>query len=273
VYKFGNARARRIERIGGPAVELVGGDDLDADERALLRRTLLGGREVGGDPGRVDMRDALGEVRVSMTASSGTCRSGSASSSTSWPTISRALQPGTRTVRPVADRYERRLLFSVKMGTAGAGVSPRLWGCKRRSCYGDNAMKRIPIFLLLISFALPAAASDLVQEFSGTGNKTTASFDVEAPWLLDWRVNGDYEQMIALDVMLVDAESGRLVGRVAYTKRPGDGLRLFKQGGRYKLRISSTLARWDILIRQLTDEEAKQYTSREQGKPATSFGN
>ena len=125
-----------------------------------------------------------------------------------------------------------------------------------------KSMKRISILLLLTLFALPAAAGELVQEFSGTGNTTTKSFDVQAPWLLDWRVNGDYEQMLALDVMLIDASTGRLVGRVAYTKRRGDGLRLFKDGGRYQLRISSTLARWDIRIEQLTEEEAKQYTAR-----------
>ena len=130
-------------------------------------------------------------------------------------------------------------------------------------------MRRISIFLFLTTAALPAAASDLVQEFSGKGNKTTESFEVESPWLLDWRVTGDYEQMLAFDVMLVNADTGQLVGRVAYTKRPSndlrlDGLRLFRQGGRYKLRISSTLARWDILIEQLTDEEAKQYTPRNQ---------
>ena len=137
----------------------------------------------------------------------------------------------------------------------------------------SKGMKRISILILLICAAMPAAASELVQEFSGTGNKTTDSFEVEAPWLLDWRVNGDYEQMIALDVVLINADTGQLVGRVAYTKRPGDGLRLFRQSGRYKLRISSTLARWDILIEKLTDEEAKKYTPNESKNPPSAFGN
>jgi hypothetical protein len=133
-------------------------------------------------------------------------------------------------------------------------------------------MKRISILLLLGLFTLPAGAEELVQEFSGTGNTTTAVFRVQSPWLLDWRLNGDYDQMLALDVMLVDAQTGRVVGRVVQSKVRSDGLRLFRQSGSFRLNISSTLARWNIRIEQLTDEEAKQYTPRESQRPASPFG-
>ena len=40
------------------------------------------------------------------------------------------------------------------------------------------------------------------------------------------------------------------------------GIPLVKTSGRYKLRISSSLARWTLKIEQLTEEEAELYTPR-----------
>ena len=120
--------------------------------------------------------------------------------------------------------------------------------------------KGLPLLLLL---AAPlVGAEQLVKEFQGTGNTTTAMFTVEAPWLLDWRLDADYEQLTALDITLVEAHGGRHVGRVLHTKRKGNGVRLFRQGGTYQLRVSGSLARWTIKIQQLTPEEAELYTPR-----------
>ena len=74
--------------------------------------------------------------------------------------------------------------------------------------------------------------------------------------------DGDYDQMIALDITLVEAKDSRHVGRVVYTKRKGNGVKLFRTSGLYQLRISSTLARWTVRIDQLTPEEAEMYTPK-----------
>lgn len=114
---------------------------------------------------------------------------------------------------------------------------------------------------------VPADAAELVREFKGTGNTTTPAFTVESPWILDWRLDSDYEIRIALDIVLVDAQTGRFIGGVKSGTRNNvtnrsNGIRLFNTGGRYKLRISSSLARWSIKIEQLTEEEAELYTPR-----------
>ena len=124
-------------------------------------------------------------------------------------------------------------------------------------------MKKGLPFLLLLAAPL-AGAEQLVKEFQGTGNTTTAVFTVEAPWLLDWRLDADYEQLVALDITLVEARGQRHVGRVLHTKRKGNGLKKFEEGGTYQLRISSTLARWRIKIIQLSEEEGELYTPRGQ---------
>ena len=119
----------------------------------------------------------------------------------------------------------------------------------------------IPATLLMIVFA-PATAADRVAEFRGTGNTTTAIFRVESPWVLDWRLDGDFDELVALDITLLEAKSGKHLGRVLHTKRKGNGVKLFKSGGLYQLRISSSLARWTVKIDQLTREEAELYAPR-----------
>jgi hypothetical protein len=121
--------------------------------------------------------------------------------------------------------------------------------------------KKILLVLLALA-ALPALASDVVKEFSGTNNMLTPVFTVESPWILDWRLNGDYERLIALDIALIEARTGRHIGRVLHTKHKGNGVKLFNEGGTYQLRVSATLARWNIKIEQLSEEEAELYTPR-----------
>lgn len=123
-------------------------------------------------------------------------------------------------------------------------------------------MQKLTAIAVLMLATMSAEAADTVKEFRGSGNTTTSIFTVDSPWLLDWRLDGDYEQMVALDVTLVEAHSGRHVGRVLHTKRRGNGLKLFNEPGQYQLRISSTLARWTIKIQQIEPEEAEHYTPR-----------
>ena len=118
---------------------------------------------------------------------------------------------------------------------------------------------RITAIIFLVSLTELVGASELVREFSGTKSTTTVEFTVESPWILDWYLNADYESLVALDITLIDAVTGRHVGLVKHTKRIGNGVRLFRIGGTYQLRVSATLARWRIKIEQLTDAEAELY--------------
>jgi hypothetical protein len=129
-------------------------------------------------------------------------------------------------------------------------------------------MKGIVQFIaltLLATATTAVTASELVREFKGTGNATTAAFSVESPWILDWRLDSDYDYRIALDLVLIDAATGQFIGGIKSGTRNNityrsNGVRLFHTGGRYKLRISSSLARWTLKVEQLTEEEAELYT-------------
>lgn len=120
------------------------------------------------------------------------------------------------------------------------------------------------LITLATVLAAPASAKTRVAEFKGDGNTTTAIFRVESPWVMDWRLDGDYDQLMALEITLVEARTSRHVGRVLYTKHRGNGIKLFHEAGLYQLRISSTLARWTVKIDQLTREEAELYAPKGQ---------
>lgn len=125
-----------------------------------------------------------------------------------------------------------------------------------------GVFRPLAVAAIMLSALATASAADRVREFRGTGDATTAIFRVESPWLLDWRLDGDFDQLVALDVTLVEANSGKHIGRVLHTKRKGNGVKLFRSGGRYQLRISSSLARWTIKIDQLSAEEAELYVPK-----------
>jgi hypothetical protein len=120
----------------------------------------------------------------------------------------------------------------------------------------------VTIALVFCVSTLTASGKILVREFSGTGTATTAEFEVRAPWILDWRVNSDYQNSLAIEVALVDGTTGFHTGLVLQTKRAGNGVRLFNQSGKFRFRVSATLARWNLKVEQLTREEAELYEPR-----------
>lgn len=133
---------------------------------------------------------------------------------------------------------------------------------QRPADYSFSMSKFLIAVLLTVVCIADAAAAQRVAEFHGSGDTTTAIFRVESPWVLDWRLDGDYNQLVALEITLVEARTGKHVGRVLHTKRKGNGVKLFRTSGLYQLRVSSTLARWTIKIDQLTNAEAEGYTPK-----------
>lgn len=126
-------------------------------------------------------------------------------------------------------------------------------------------MKRcILLIALLVSITLcnPLAAEQLVREFSGSRTTQTAEFEVKAPWLIDWRVNSEFEDSMGLAIVLFNAPTGTHAGTVLKTKHRGNGLRLMEEGGRFTLKVDAVLANWTIKVIQLTPEEAKLYTPK-----------
>ena len=115
---------------------------------------------------------------------------------------------------------------------------------------------------LLLGVLSVAEAKKLVREFSGSRSAITAEFEVEAPWLIDWRVSSDYYQSMGVSIALINAEDDTHAGSVAKTKQPGAGLRLMDEGGRFRFRVDSSMANWTIKVEQLNEGEARLYTPK-----------
>ena len=124
----------------------------------------------------------------------------------------------------------------------------------------------IVILLVLVAPALVCAvqAAELVRQFSGDRSTQTAEFEVEAPWLIDWRVNSDFPSSMGISVVLLNA-NGAYEGLVLKTKAPGNGVRLIEQGGRYSFKVDATVANWTLKVEHLTPAEAELYTPRTSG--------
>lgn len=127
-------------------------------------------------------------------------------------------------------------------------------------------MKPILVVTLMICVLSGAArAETLVREFSGDRSIQTGEFEVDGPWLIDWRVNSNFEESMGLAVVLLNEPARTHAGTVMKTKRRGDGLRLMEEGGRYSFKVDAVLANWTIKVIQLTPEEAKLYTPKQKG--------
>ncbi len=126
----------------------------------------------------------------------------------------------------------------------------------RRLIYSSTAV-------MALAMINSAGAEELIAEYQGTGNQNTMAFEVEAPWILDWRINSDYNKMVSFDLDLVDGTTGVLEGNILRAKALGNGVRMFNSSGKYRFRINASFIRWHLKVIQLTPEEAELYTPRQ----------
>jgi len=125
---------------------------------------------------------------------------------------------------------------------------------------------RIAAALILVVSCTTASGERLIAELNGSGNQTTATFIVTAPWILDWRINSEFDRMVSFDLDLLDGNTGVLKGNVLVRKSLGrgleDGVRLFNESGKFRFRVNGSLVQWYLKVKQLTPAEAKLYTPR-----------
>ena len=126
-------------------------------------------------------------------------------------------------------------------------------------------MKKVIIRAICIAavlLPLGAQSEELIKEFKGSRSSNTLEFEVRDPWILDWRISGDANQMTAVDISLFNAATGVHEGAVVQRKMPSNGVTLFNQSGRFYFRVDSTLMEWRLKVIQLTKEEAEAYTPK-----------
>jgi len=126
-------------------------------------------------------------------------------------------------------------------------------------------MKNAIIWIFwIVAVVLPpgAQAEELIKEFKGSRSTNTLEFEVRDPWIVDWRITGDANEMTAVDVGLFNAATGVHEGSVVQRKMPSNGVVMFNQSGRFYFRVDATLLNWTLKVIQLTKEEAEAYTPK-----------
>jgi len=101
----------------------------------------------------------------------------------------------------------------------------------------------------------------VVVEFQGTTNTTTREFEVQGPWLLNWRITGNYSA-VGFELMLLDGKTRMHKGVILRTRRTGNGVKLFQESGSFRFRISSGLANYHLKVEEISEEDAELYTPR-----------
>jgi len=128
----------------------------------------------------------------------------------------------------------------------------------------NRALFILAAFTALSFFSSVADSKELIREFRGSENTTTAEFEVKAPWIVDWMTTGDYPGTMALEVNLVRSPVGEYVGKIVSTRWVDNGVKLFDEGGRYRLQVRSNLVNWRLRVEQLTRQEADAYIPKGQ---------
>jgi hypothetical protein len=118
------------------------------------------------------------------------------------------------------------------------------------------------VFAALCCFSTVVNGKELIREFKGSDSKTTADFEVEAPWIVDWRTTGDYPGTMAVQVNLVSSPSGEYLGKIVSTKWVDNGVKLFNEGGSFRFQVNSSLINWTLRVEQLSRQEAAAYTPK-----------
>ena len=121
---------------------------------------------------------------------------------------------------------------------------------------------RTLVLLALCCIGVPVHSQGVIVEFQGSNNTTTREFEVQAPWIMNWRVTGNYTNSIGFELMLLDGKTRVHKGVILRLRRTGNGVKLFNESGSYRFRISSGLANWHLKVEEISEEEAKLYTPR-----------
>lgn len=121
------------------------------------------------------------------------------------------------------------------------------------------------LLLVLSLIGLNAASQQVVAEYSGNNNKTTTEFEVKAPWILNWRVTGNYTGSLGFELMLLDGKTRMHKGVILRLRRTGNGVKLFNESGTFRFRISAGLANYHLKVEEISAEDAKLYTPRKGG--------
>ncbi|MGI9263240.1 MAG: hypothetical protein ACR2QR_14435, partial [Woeseiaceae bacterium] len=95
-----------------------------------------------------------------------------------------------------------------------------------------------------------------MRRLTGQDSAIPAAFEVDGPWILEWRTRSEFPKSASFEMRLRDAATGDHLGMITAIKGLGKGQKLFDESGKFQLVIVATGSEWDILIRQVSAPRA-----------------
>jgi len=123
-------------------------------------------------------------------------------------------------------------------------------------------LTRLLVLITLGCIGSGVQGQQVVVEFTGNKNTTTREFEVQGPWILNWRITGSYASSVGFELMLLDGKTRMHKGVILRTRRSGNGVKLFHESGSFRFRISAGLANYNLKVEEISEEDAKLYTPR-----------
>ncbi len=124
---------------------------------------------------------------------------------------------------------------------------------------------RLAVLIAISFIGANVHSQQTVVEFTGSQNTTTREFEVQGPWILNWRITGNTTGLVGFELMLLDGKTRMHMGTILRTRRTGNGVKLFNEGGSFRFRISAGLANYHLKVEEISEEDAKLYTPRKGG--------
>ena len=125
------------------------------------------------------------------------------------------------------------------------------------------------VFALLAMQACIASAADTDRvRFDGEGNGRTAVFEIDGPWMLDWRLHSAAPSLAVFEMRLHDGGSGDFIGRLIELHGTGNGVKLFEQGGTFQIAIVASHVAWELEVSEVSEDQAAQMKRLSAGEPS-----
>ena len=110
------------------------------------------------------------------------------------------------------------------------------------------------VFLTLMSVSAATVSQAVIERFTGSGAGSTESFTVGGPWLLNWETTSDFPQLSYIEIHLYDSQTGRHVGVAVQHRGRGNGEKLIREPGNYRISVAGVATDWAIQIEAAGEE-------------------
>lgn len=129
---------------------------------------------------------------------------------------------------------------------------------------GNTSLKLWFLVWALVAAGSAAAAptEDPTYRFTGTAPGKTEAFEVKGPWSVSWTAASDLPELAFMELHLYDANTDRFLGLLAQIDGTGQGERVVREPGQYRIVVTGRNTRWSVNVSPVDGDLAALVESR-----------